>query len=98
MDAEMYEVPVQLIFDDGKGGVQKRLDGSELDGSEHFEKNCQNVPGAAGAAVGAAAGAAVASAAAFVFTTIFMVVATGAAAEATADPAADQATAASVSE
>ena len=40
----------------------KRLDGSELDGSEHFEKNCQNVPGAAGAAVGAAAGAAAASA------------------------------------
>ena len=43
-------------------GVWKRLDGSELDGSEHFEQNCQNVPGAAGAAVGAAAGAAAASA------------------------------------
>ena len=28
-----------------------------LDGSEHFEKHCQNVPGAAGAAVGAAAAA-----------------------------------------
>ena len=42
----------------------KRLDGSELDGSEHFEKNCQNVPGAAGAAVGAAAGAAAAAASA----------------------------------
>ena len=40
----------------------KRLDGSELDGSEHFEKNCQNVPGAAGAAVGAATGATAASA------------------------------------
>ena len=40
----------------------KRLDGSELDGSEHFEHNCQNVPGAAGAAAGTAAGAAAASA------------------------------------
>ena len=37
----------------------KRLDGSELDGLEHFETNCQNVPGAAGAAVGAAAASAV---------------------------------------
>ena len=37
----------------------KRPDGSELDGSEHFEKKCQNVPGAAGAAVGAAAASAV---------------------------------------
>ena len=36
----------------------KILDGSELDGSEHFEQNCQNVPGAAGAAVRAASGAA----------------------------------------
>ena len=45
-----------------RSGDRKRLDGSELDGSEHFEKNCQNVPGAAGAAVGAAAGAAAASA------------------------------------
>ena len=40
----------------------KRLDGSQLDGSEHSEKDCQNVPGVAGAAVGAAAEAAAASA------------------------------------
>ena len=40
----------------------KRLHGAKLDGAEHFQKNCQNVPGAAGAAVGAAAGAAAASA------------------------------------
>ena len=33
----------------------KRLDGSELDGSEHFERNCQNVPGAAGASPASAA-------------------------------------------
>ena len=42
--------------------IWKRQDGSELDGSEHFEKKCHNVPGAAGAAVGAAARAAAASA------------------------------------
>ena len=39
---------------------RKRLDGSELDESEHFKQHCQNVPEAAGAAVGAAAGAAAA--------------------------------------
>ena len=57
------------VFWTSSGGVRKefgtdwkRLDGSELDGSEHFETNCQNIPGAAGAAVGAAAGAAAASA------------------------------------
>ena len=38
------------------------LHGAKLDGAKHFQKNCQNVPGAAGAAVGAAAGAAAASA------------------------------------
>ena len=47
---------VQILFK-----PWKRLNGSELDGSEHFEKNCQNVPGDAGAAVGAAAAAAVAA-------------------------------------
>ena len=31
----------------------------DLDGAKHFQKNCQNVPGAAGAAVGAAAASAV---------------------------------------
>ena len=41
---------------------RKRLHGAKLDGAKHFQKNCQNVPGAAGAAVGAAAGAAAASA------------------------------------
>ena len=42
--------------------IRKRLHGAKLDGAKHFQKNCQNVPGAAGAAVGAAAGAAAASA------------------------------------
>ena len=41
------------------GGFRKRLHGAELDGAGHFQKNCQNVPGAAGAAVGAAAASAV---------------------------------------
>ena len=43
-------------------GPRKRLDGPELDGPEHFEKNCKKVPGDAGAAAGATAGAAAASA------------------------------------
>ena len=38
---------------------RKRLHGATLDGAKHFQKNCQNVPGAAGAAVGAAAASAV---------------------------------------
>ena len=42
--------------------LRKRLDGPELDGPEHFEKNCKKVPGDAGAAAGATAGAAAASA------------------------------------
>ena len=36
-------------------GTRKKLDGPELHGSELFQRNCQNVPGAAGAAAGAAA-------------------------------------------
>ena len=55
-------IPFLIFFGSCICQVRKRLDGSELDGSENFEKNCQNVPGAAGAAVGAAAGAAAASA------------------------------------
>ena len=39
--------------------VRKRLAGSELDGSEHFEKRLPKCLGAAGAAVGAAAASAV---------------------------------------
>ena len=46
------------------------LDGSELDGSEHFEKIAK-MPGAAGAAVGAAAGAAAASAVCIYYVTSF---------------------------
>ena len=38
---------------------QKRLHGAKLDGAKHFQKNCQNVPGAVGAAVGAGAASAV---------------------------------------
>ena len=65
--------------------TRKRLDGSELDGPEHFEKNCKKVPGDAGAAAGATAGAAAAaSAAAIDATTTFVVVKTMAAAEAAA--------------
>ena len=37
---------------------RKRLHGANLDGAKHFQNNCQNGPGAAGAAVGAAAAAA----------------------------------------
>ena len=37
----------------------KRLHGAKLDGAKHFQTNCQNGPGAAGAAVGAAAASAV---------------------------------------
>ena len=40
----------------------KRLHGAKLDGAKHFQKNCQNVPGAAGPAAGAAAASAAASA------------------------------------
>ena len=43
----------------GPGVNWKRLHGAKLDGAKHFQKNCQNVPGAAGAAVGAAAASAV---------------------------------------
>ena len=69
--------------------VRKRLDGPELDGPEHFEKNCKKVPGDAGAAAGATAGAAAAaSAAAIDATTTFVVVKTMAAAEAAAAAAA----------
>ena len=38
--------------------VWKELDGPELHGAQLFQRNCQNVPGAAGAAAGAAASAA----------------------------------------
>ena len=50
-----YKIENTVVFN----GFRKRLDGSELDGSEHFEKSCQNV---SGAAVGGAAGADAASA------------------------------------
>ena len=40
----------------------KRLHGPELHGPEPFQRKCQNVPGAGGAAAGAATGAAAASA------------------------------------
>ena len=42
---------------------RKKLDGAKLHGAKFFQKNCQNVPGAAGAAAGAAAAPAAASAA-----------------------------------
>ena len=54
----MTDVCSRCWMDNALWKPWKRLDGSELDGSEHFEKNCPNVPGGAGAAVGAAAGAA----------------------------------------
>ena len=46
------------------GKHRKRLHGPKLHGSEHFQRNCQNVPGGARAAAGAAAGGAASSAAA----------------------------------
>ena len=53
------------VFQSGPPGPPafwKRVYGPKLDGPEHFQKNCQNVPGAAGAAAGAAAASAAASA------------------------------------
>ena len=41
----------------------KKLDGAKLHGAKLFQRNCQDVPGAAGAAAGAAAASAAASAA-----------------------------------
>ena len=43
--------------------ARNKLDGAELHGAKLFQRNCQNVPGAAGAAAGAAAASAAASAA-----------------------------------
>ena len=48
--------------DDYLAPFGKKLDGAELHGAKLFQRNCQNVPGAAGAAAGAAVASAAASA------------------------------------